>query len=277
MTIIAPIERIRNTAELAAQDAGKILLKHYGKPVRIDVVQKHDLKSEVDRLCEQAIIETIQSQFPDHAIITEEQKSMVCRSEYVWVVDPLDGTVNFCHGLPHFGVCVACYCRRIENDGDSDSSQTGLAALGKPLVGVVYAPVMNELFVGTTGEPATCNGKAIRVGKERELSEAVVSVSYGSTEEAMQRMEKVTAGLIRNVRKVRIFGSTGLDMVNVACGRISGVLQDSVRNWDFAAARVILEQSGGIFDAYEQSDNHWKIIACAPGLYTSLKKLTIRT
>jgi fructose-1,6-bisphosphatase/inositol monophosphatase family enzyme len=134
---------------------------------------------------------------------------------------------------------------------------------------------MNELFVGVTGRQATCNGKAIRSGEEKDLSQAVVSMSFGSTEEAMRRMERVSARLIRHVRKVRIFGSTALDIVNVACGRISGVLQDSVKNWDFAAARVILEESGGIFDARERSENDWEIIACAPGLYRSLRSLTI--
>jgi fructose-1,6-bisphosphatase/inositol monophosphatase family enzyme len=147
-------------------------------------------------------------------------------------------------------------------------------ALGQPLVGVVYNPILDELFLGLTGSGATCNQGPISVRNESNLNEAIISLSFGSDEETMQLMEKINARLIRNTRKVRVFGSTSLDMVNVACGRISGLIQRKVRIWDFAAARIILEQSGGVFDASEIAANSWEIIACAPGLFAPLKKLS---
>jgi len=129
------------------------------------------------------------------------------------------------------------------------------------------------LFLGVKGSPATCNGRMIEAGNEETLGEAVICVSFGSDEETMRRMGILNALLVPEVRKVRVLGSTCLDIVNVACGRISGLLQGSVRNWDFAAARVVLEQSGGIFHARETSPNRWEIMACAPGLDGPLNKL----
>jgi len=268
------LEKIKEVAVSAAKAAGGIQLAHYGGPRCISRSFAHDLKIEVDRLCEQAMIETIKNDFPDHSIITEEGGGRQQRSPFVWILDPLDGTVNFCHGIPYFSASVACY-RHVQIIGDPvNDSPAGLSALGEPLVGVVYAPLVDELFLGVKGYPASCNGQTIETGNNERLREAVICMSYGSDDGTMRRMEKLNALLLRKVRKVRVLGSTCLDIVNVACGRLSGLLQGSVRNWDFAAARVVLEQSGGIFHAKETSSNRWEIMACAPGLDGPLNELT---
>jgi myo-inositol-1(or 4)-monophosphatase len=146
--------------------------------------------------------------------------------------------------------------------------------MGLPLVGVVYAPLVDELFLGVAGETATCNGEVISAGRESDLDDAVISISFGSTEAAMQRMEKLSSLLVRRVRKIRILGSTGLDIVNIARGRLSALLQARINIWDFAAARIVLEQSGGRFDAKQVSDGKWEILASAPGIYNFLKQIT---
>lgn len=268
-----PPEKISETAISAAKAAGRVQLAHYGKPRRIVRSFAHDLKIEVDRLCERAMIETIKTDFPDHSIITEEGGWQKQPSPYVWILDPLDGTVNFCHGIPYFGASVACYRFTETKGGPVDPSPGSLSALGDPLVGVVYAPLVDELFLGMTGTPATCNGRMIETGNEERLKEAVICMSFGSDKETMRRMENLNALLLPEVRKVRVLGCTSLDIVHVACGRVSGLLQGSVRNWDFAAARVVLEQSGGVFHAREKCSNRWEIMACAPGLDGPLNKL----
>ena len=269
-----PVEKIKEIAISAAKVAGDIQLAHYSRPRRISRSFAHDLKIEVDHLCEQAIIETIKCDFPNHSIITEEGSGREQRSPYVWILDPLDGTVNFFHGIPYFSSSVACYRDALTKGGPVNDSPAGLAALGDPLVGVVYAPLVDELFLGVKGYPASCNGQTIETGNNERLREAVICMRYGSDEGTMRRMEKLNAVLLRKVRKVRVLGSTCLDIVNVACGRVSGLLQGCVRTWDFAAARVILEQSGGIFQARETSSNRWEIMACAPGLDGPLNELT---
>jgi fructose-1,6-bisphosphatase/inositol monophosphatase family enzyme len=250
-----------------------MLRDRYRKSHLVDETFPHDLKLRDDRLCEEAILSIILNDFPDHGVITEESGCKEKSSDYIWIIDPLDGTVNYYRGIPHFASCVACYYKgsrygKAVNKGLSDAS-----ILGEPLVGVVFSPMAEELFLGIAGQGATCNDKKIHVRKETDLREAVIGISYGKDEHTMKRMEQLSSKLIRGVRKVRIFGSTSLDMAQVACGHISGLVQGNVRNWDFAAARVILEESGGIFDAKIHGDNAWEIIASSPGIFHPLKRL----
>lgn len=262
------LDEICATATQAAESAGKILLDNFGRELQIDVAHTHDLKLELDRLCEQIIIKTIKSVFPNHKIITEEgSSSPVTDSEYIWIVDPLDGTMNFYHGIPYYCTCVACYYHGAKtcNSGTDPSDM-----FGSPLVGVVYAPSVNELFTGIAGYGATCNGKPTEAAKECKLSESMIAMSFGSDELTKLRMEHICSVLIRRARKIRVFGATGLDIANVACGRISGLIQGCVRIWDFAASRIILEESGGNFETDIISSDCCEILACAPGIYSSL-------
>jgi fructose-1,6-bisphosphatase/inositol monophosphatase family enzyme len=194
----------------------------------------------------------------------------------VWIVDPLDGTVNYYNGIPHFCSCVACYYL---SNGDNPSKITpknDLSAMGEPLVGVVYAPIADELFVGVNGQGATRNDKPIQVRPQQKLCETVVGISFGSNEETMRHMERITSTLIRCCHKVRILGSCGLDIASIACGRLGALVQQSVHCWDFAASRIILEEAGGVFDAVERELNTWNIVACIPDALEHLKKVTRR-
>jgi myo-inositol-1(or 4)-monophosphatase len=133
---------------------------------------------------------------------------------------------------------------------------------------------MDELFVGVAGGGATCNGKTIQVRPSQKLCEMIVGVSFGSTEPVMQSMERITSQLIRRCHKVRVLGSCGLDIVNVACGRLGALVQRGVRFWDFAASRIILEEAGGTFDAIEFDREQWDILACLPEIVDLLREVT---
>jgi fructose-1,6-bisphosphatase/inositol monophosphatase family enzyme len=266
------IAEISDTAVRAAKAAGDIQMAYFEKRQEIYGAKPHDIKLEVDRLCEAAILKTIHRQFPEHTIIAEENGMYQNNSEYLWIVDPLDGSINYLCRIPYFGCCVACYFNGKSWSPDIPTANNNLS-MSLPLVGVVYAPLVDELFLGVAGEPATCNGRTISASLESVLDDAVISISFGSTEAAMQRMEKLSSSLVRRVRKIRILGSTGLDMVNIARGRMSALLQAEIRIWDFAAARIVLEQSGGRFDAKEVSAGKCEILACAPGIYSSLKQI----
>jgi fructose-1,6-bisphosphatase/inositol monophosphatase family enzyme len=268
------VDEICDTAVRAAKAAGDIQSTHFGTRNKFHLAGHHDVKLEVDQLCDAAILKTISERFPQHAIVTEENGKQQNKSEFVWIVDPLDGTVNFWRGIPYFGSSVACYYIGGTENYNRTASPSGRWAIGSPIAGVVYTPLMDELFIGITGRGATCNSLPIAANDERNLGDAVISLSFGSNEPAMQRMQHLCNQLVRRVRKVRILGSTALDMVNIANGRLSALLQSDVRIWDFAAARVVLEAGGGILEAKETSANHWEILASAPGLHSSLKALT---
>lgn len=265
--------RIRDAVEQAARAAGRLQLEAFRQGSDVVEARAHDLKLEIDRLSEEVIVGIVSAAFPDHGILAEETGYRPGRSErsaYHWIIDPLDGSVNFHHGIPFFCVSLACY-------GQPPSCGLpgfgGATSLGEPVVGVVFVPVFDELFSGLKGGGATCNGRPITAGSEKALKDAVIGISFGSREETMQQMCSMSADLVRDVRKLRMLGATALEMVHVACGRLSALVQGRVRPWDFAAARLILEESGGVFYAREVDPGGWEILASAPGLYRELKGL----
>ncbi len=262
--------RVLETAVSAARAAGRLQMEWFRGGGGVEAFGRHDLKLKVDRMSEETISSVIRRSFPAHGILGEETGNSPGRSGCLWIVDPLDGSVNYHHGIPHFCVSLACHLLPRANGA---RTETASWCTGEALIGVVYAPVTDELFCGVRGGGATCNGQPIRVGDVKSLEEAVIGLSFGSREETMQRMCAMSASLARDARKLRAFGSTALDMAYVACGRMSGLVQGRVRVWDFAGARVILEESGGLFRAKEVDPGGWEIIACAPFLFPHLKNL----
>lgn len=259
---------IQTLALRAAKAAGAVLLECRQKALVVDRLFAHDVKLEADRLSEDAILRVIREAMPDAFVMTEESGELPGTSEYVWIIDPLDGTMNYYHGQHHFCTCVACY-RRMDS-----CPVVGLARLGTPVAGVVYAPAYDELFsCQPTGGSASCNDHPVCVSGVRELADAIVTTSFASKPEVMARMEGVVHELVRRTRKVRIQGSCGLDICGVAAGRLSALYQSDVRCWDFAAARVILEEAGGKLEALEVAPNRWNVLACAPGIFTEMQAL----
>jgi fructose-1,6-bisphosphatase/inositol monophosphatase family enzyme len=266
---------IREVAVAAARVAGEKQKEHFGKATVIERVYAHDIKLEVDRISEAAIVEMVQSEFPDHLILAEESGQIGDGCEYVWFIDPLDGTMNFSSGLQYFCTCIACY--KIDPHGENPSA-AGVKApingkkprtqesLGNPIVGVIYAPMLNELFVGVAGHGATLNGNPVTIRPGVALEDAIVAFSLGSEEKTISRMERIVSSLVRNCRKLRLLGACGLDIANIAAGRLDALIQRRVRCWDFAASRIILEEAGGIVDAVEFSPGRWDVLACAPVL-----------
>jgi fructose-1,6-bisphosphatase/inositol monophosphatase family enzyme len=247
---------------------------HFGKdaPIVLDNLD-HDLKIETDQTSEAAICKTIQRQFPKHAIVSEECGLKKGPSEFTWIIDPLDGTVNYFFDLPFFCTCVACYHTPLQNSNLCESPNSLALYNSRPLVGVVYAPYFDWMFCAASGQGATWNGLPLRNQQELSLKDAVVGISFGSRESVIAQMETVTARLLRQAKKIRMFGATGLDLAQVAKGAISGLVQLHVNLWDFAAARLILAESGVAFEARPNSLNGWQILAAPHSLFESLKSI----
>jgi myo-inositol-1(or 4)-monophosphatase len=255
-------DKVLETADTAARRAGAIQMNHFRKDSICSSRRMNDVKEQIDRLCEEAIINTIQSSFPNHSIISEERGKLQGNGMYTWIIDPLDGTTNYWHGLPFFCVSIACY-QSIASD----------SFLGLPIAGVVFLPYGNELFTGIPGRGAFFNKRRLHIKQKDETSNMVVSVSFGKTPEMRQRMLKKIDVLLSHVQKGRCLGAVAAEMAYVAAGYLDGMFYEGIHVWDFAAGRIILEESGGYVLAWLSESQTWQVQACAPQLATTTRTL----
>jgi fructose-1,6-bisphosphatase/inositol monophosphatase family enzyme len=268
------VKGLRKVAEQAALRAGKIQRQLLGnQSCTILENRARDLKIEADHLSETAICDLIRTTYPDHAIISEESGHIAGKSRYVWIVDPLDGTLNYYFGLPLFCVCVACYRMPSHIPHLCDDNGYRHLAQAEQLVGVVYAPLLGRIYSAAAGLGATVNGNPLPPPKESRIEEAMVGISFGSDDAIIEKMEHLNARLVRRVKKVRIFGSTGLDLAHIAMGHLSALIQLKVRIWDIAAALVILKETGIMYDVRPTPCGGWQFIAAVPSIFQPLKEI----
>jgi fructose-1,6-bisphosphatase/inositol monophosphatase family enzyme len=260
-------DRVYETAVSAARRAGAIQMHHF-RNTRMQCHRLlHDVKIETDRKCENAIIAAIRERFPDHTILSEESGILGEASEYIWIIDPLDGTVNFWHGLPFFCVSIACYRNTHQNVGANRLSEM---ALTTPVAGMILSPFSEELFSAIAGRGAFLNGRPIRVSSINRSADAVITVSFGKNTETMQRMTRRLEALLPQVRKVRCLGAAAVELGYLAAGFLGGLIYEGLRLWDFAAGKIIIEEAGGFLEAVETEPNQWRIIAGTPAVRDAL-------
>ncbi len=188
----------------------------------------NDLVTEVDHASEKAIIDVIKNQHPDHNILTEESGEIFQESEYKWIIDPIDGTVNFAHHIP-----ICCISIGIEHKG-------------KMILGAVYNPYMNEFFFAEAGLGATLNDRPIYVSKKQKVANACLVTGFPYTYlDTVNGPLEVFERLIRRGIPVRRLGSAAIDLCWVACGRFDGFYEHKLQAWDSAAGFLIVEEAGG--------------------------------
>ena len=265
------IPLIRLAATDAAMAAGMVIRGGFGKVQKIDQALPHDLKLWLDRASEGEILRVLHARFPGHAVLSEEKGFEPGQEPYIWVVDPLDGTVNYHHGIPFFCTSIACHAIADEAVQDADHRLPDGRSLGAPIIGVVYDPLRDEMFAGTAGRGASLNRAPLIAPEVTRLDEAVVALSFGARKESVQYMNRALPALTLGARKVRSFGSTALDMVQVAAGRIGAFVQMGTNVWDFAAAAVVVRAAGGIVDAKEYAPGRFRIIASARGIFEQVR------
>ncbi len=215
------------TATDAAKAAGQLLRDNYEGELNVDEMLEHDIKLEMDVRCQKTIENIILAAHPTHAIYGEEGLAGDQGSDHQWIVDPIDGTVNFYFGIPHFCVSIA------------------LRHEAEMIVGVVYDPMMDELFAVGPGQEPTRNGKPISVSNRSNLSEAVVTVGFSKTNAGMEAGLERYKQIAFKVRKTRMLGSAALGMAYIACGRLDAYIEESVSLWDIAAGQLLIERAGG--------------------------------
>lgn len=214
-----------------ATEAGLFLKANVGKVRTIErkLGQETNLVTEVDRASEALIKERIRAKYPGHAILGEESGGTLSGAETVWIIDPLDGTTNFTHGLPIYGVSI------------------GVQHRGELVAGVVYDPSQEELFSAEKGSGAFLNGQPLRVSGQSSIGESllVTGFPYNIRENPFNAVEHFTAFLMQ-AQAVRRLGSAALDLCYVAAGRFDGFWEVALNSWDMAAGMLCVREAGGL-------------------------------
>jgi len=225
-----------DAAEEAARTAGKLLRQNFQRRQHVNAVAAHDIKLEIDVEAQELITKLLLKEFPGHALYGEEGVVGDQSSEHQWVVDPLDGTVNYFYGIPHFCVSIAL---RLRNE---------------IMIGVIYDPIRQEMWSGQKGESSRLNGHPCHVSERADLAEAVISIGLAKTGETINANFPLLEQMIHRVRKCRVLGSAALDMAYVACGRFDAYIETGISLWDIAAGWLLIENAGGTVDLRPRPD-----------------------
>ncbi len=249
-----------NIAVKAARRAGNLIYRATDKIDHLTVTKKShaDFVSEVDRAAEQTIIQTLLEAYPDHAILAEES-GVHGDSEYVWIIDPLDGTTNFLHGVPQFAVSIA------------------LQHKGVLTQAVVYDPTKNELFTATRGRGSFLNDKRIRVTKRVNLADSLIGTGFPYTKfEHMDAYMGILRDLMQQTAGLRRPGAASLDLAWMAAGRYDGFFETGLKPWDIAAGCLLITEAGGMVSDLHGSDTFLKsghLCAGNPDIHPQLLKV----
>ena len=220
----------------AAREAGQFLKRSVGKVFQVERKggQETNLVTEIDKKSEELIITRIKNRYPHHDFLGEESGSHKATSEYKWIIDPLDGTTNFTHGLPIFSVSI------------------GLEHQGQIILGVVYDPNSEELFTAEKGTGAFLNGKRMHVSGKSKLIESLIVTGfpYNVRENPFNAVQHFTNFLLE-AQAVRRLGSAALDLCYVAAGRFEGFWEVTLNPWDMAAGVLFVEEAGGKFTDFK--------------------------
>lgn len=222
-----------SVARKAAVAGGEIVARYFRDGVAMRAgKESYNLVSDADVESEHAIVEVIRQYFPDHAVLGEESHGMDAdaqAAEAVWVIDPLDGTNNFAHGIPHFSVSIACYRQ------------------GRAECGVIHNPVRGEWYTAVRGQGAFHDGEPAHVTGRTRLDEVLVGVGFYYDRGAMMEatLAAVRALFEQHIHGIRRFGTASLDLCHVACGQYGAFFEYELSPWDFAAGRLFVEEAGG--------------------------------
>lgn len=245
-----------NVAIIAARQAGDIILRNIALLDRIQVNTKHnnELFSEVDIKAEQIIIKTIRKAYPNHAILAEESGMHNSDTDYLWIIDPLDGTLNYLHSYPNFVVSIACkFKNRIEH-------------------AVIYDPLRNECFTASRGGGAQINEKRLRVSKQIQLNSSLLAIDI-STKIIENKYLSIFKSLVEQSCGIRNTGASVLDLAYVASGRLDGFWGLGLRHWDIAAGSLLIKEAGGLISDMFGGENYFyqgDVIAGNPKIFKIL-------
>jgi len=222
-----------------AKQAGDEILKRFNHDKIIKVKSKGQIVTSADLISEKIILSALRKKFPNHSILSEEAGSDIKKSEYLWVVDPLDGTTNYSIGSPLFAVSIALF----KNE--------------QPILGAVYAPQLNELYFAEAKKGAYLNNKKIKVSSVKTLNESFLTYCHGSTDKDIKRAVKIYNKIKFNSLDSRQLGSASLELGFVAAGRTECIIIPGANSWDVGAGVLIVKEAGG--QATDFDGNLWNL------------------
>ena len=252
-----------NIAVRAARSAGNIIARSFENYDEVKVEQKgqNDLVTNIDKTAEQTIIAIIKKAYPDHSFVGEEFGEQAGEnSDYLWIIDPLDGTKNYVNGIPHFAVSVA------------------LKVKGKLDQAVIYDPIRSELFTASRGAGAQLNGYRIRCNQPKELTDTLLATGF--PHKSKQRTDEYLAmfgEFFQHASDIRRAGSAALDLAYVAAGRVDGYWEMNLKPWDTAAGQLLVREAGGMiadFNGGNEQDRKGDIVAAYPKLMKQMIQVT---
>ncbi len=230
-----------NLITKACMKASRSLIRDFGEIEKLQVSSKGtgDFVTSADKRTEKILIEELQKAHPEYGIITEETGIInKSNTKNRWIIDPIDGTFNFMNGIPQFAISI------------------GYEEENEIKCGVIFNPILNEMFCAEKGNGAYLNNSRIRVSKQKEISNSLVVT--GGPKIASKIKDKIFSEYInvsKNIANVRKFGSAALDMAYVACGRFDGYWQRELNYWDIAAGIILIKEAGGFVDFFEEEKN----------------------
>jgi myo-inositol-1(or 4)-monophosphatase len=256
------MQALLNTAVKAARKGGETALRYlqHVHQLKVHTKQHNEFVTKVDLEAEAAIIETIRERYPDHAFLAEESGQQG-DGEYLWVIDPLDGTTNFIHGFPIFAVSIA------------------LRVNGRLTVAVIYDPNRQEIFTAIRGRGAQVDGHRIRVSNRRDLQDTLIGTGFPyRSKENIQTYTKMLASVLENTAGIRRPGAAALDLAYVAAGRLDGFWEFGLQEWDIAAGSLIVREAGGLISELQGDGDYFRsgnIVVGNPKIHDALRKLLI--
>lgn len=249
-----------NIAVRAARSAGDLILRSSDNVGRLQIDQKgkNDFASEVDRMAEREIINIIKTAYPEHSILAEES-GVHKGNDFVWVIDPLDGTTNFLHGFPQYAVSIA------------------LKHKGRIEVGVVYDPLRDELFTAKRGGGAMLNNRRLRVTAQNSMKGALIGTGFPfKTQQHLDAYLGMFRAVTIDAAGIRRAGSAALDLAYLAAGRLDGFWEIGLMEWDMAAGVLLVKEAGGVITDFSFNDKYLEsgnVIAASPKMHQLLYQL----
>ncbi len=244
----------------AARRAGSIIMRAARDldGLAVTAKRKNDFVTEVDRAAEAAVIEILAKAYPDHAFLAEESGA-AGKSEFTWIIDPLDGTTNFIHGFPQYAVSIGLRHREVITQA------------------VVYDPAKNELFTATRGRGAFLNDRRIRVGKRASIADSLIGTGFPFKELArLDEFLRTFKAVTENAAGVRRAGAAALDLAYVAAGRLDGFWEVGLAPWDTAAGSLLIQEAGGLISDYAGEANYLAsgdVVCGSPKVFAQLLRL----
>lgn len=232
-----------NIAVRAARQAGDIIVRSADSvgTLKINVKNKNDFVTEVDKRAEQEIINTLLTAFPDHGILGEESGYTNQDADYIWIIDPLDGTTNFIHGFPHYAVSIALAKNNVLQQA------------------VIYDPIRQDLFTASRGKGATYNNMRLRVSRQIKLKGSFLGTGFPfKNRNNIEPYLDIFRDIFSETSGVRRAGAASLDLAYVAAGKLDGFFEIGLKPWDFSAGVLMIQEAGGVVTDFDGTHNFLK-------------------